>query len=298
MNNIDFIEEFLKYLKDEKNYSEYTCKVYSDDLLQFNAFLNDEHITEVENIDHIIIRQFLALLTDKNYSKRSIARKLAAIKSYFKFLLKMNYIDKNSADYVSTPKLPKLLPHFLYEDEISNIIDSFNENNFESTRDRAIIETLYSTGMRVSELVNLGYQDIDLSQGIARVFGKGKKERIVAIGSKCRESISNYLIYRKALMIKIKIDNEALFLNSRGGRLTDRGVRYIFDKYVKKVAFEKKVSPHTIRHTFATHMLNNGCDLRVVQEFLGHSSLTTTQIYTHIGKKHLKNVYNRYHPHS
>ncbi len=298
MNNIDFIEEFLKYLKDEKNYSEYTCKVYSDDLLQFNAFLNDEHITEVENIDHIIIRQFLALLTDKNYSKRSIARKLAAIKSYFKFLLKMNYIDKNSADYVSTPKLPKLLPHFLYEDEISNIIDSFNENNFESTRDRAIIETLYSTGMRVSELVNLGYQDIDLSQGIARVFGKGKKERIVAIGSKCRESISNYLIYRKALMIKIKIDNEALFLNSRGGRLTDRGVRYIFDKYVKKVAFEKKVSPHTIRHTFATHMLNNGCDLRVVQEFLGHSSLTTTQIYTHIGKKQLKNVYNRYHPHS
>jgi len=294
----DFIEKFIEYLQDEKNYSEHTCNDYKDDLEQFNQFLNKLNLQNIEQIDHIIIRQFLGELNQKDYSKKSIARKLASIKSFFKFLLKRGYINSNPAEYVSTPKLPKLLPHFLYEDEITEIIESFDGDDFESVRNKAILETLYSTGMRVSELVNLDLQDIDIFQGIARVYGKGKKQRIVALGSKCREALNTYLVYRKNLLDNQGITTEALFINTRGKRLTDRGVRYIFKSHITKLAKEKKVSPHTIRHTFATHMLNNGCDLRVVQEFLGHVSLSTTQIYTHIGKKQLKNIYEKYHPHS
>jgi len=296
MNN--YIEKFIEYLENEKNYSLHTCKDYTEDLEQFNDFVKKLNLEDIKQIDHIIIRQFLGELNQRNYSKRSIARKLASIKSFFKFLLKREYIKTNPAEYVSSPKLPKLLPHFLYEDEITEIIESFDNNNFESARNRAILETLYSTGMRVSELVNLDLQDIDIFQGIARVYGKGSKQRIVALGSKCRESLNVYLIYRKNFLNKSGISTDALFINFKGKRLTDRGVRYIFEKYIKKIAQEKKVSPHIVRHTFATHMLNNGCDLRAVQEFLGHISLTTTQIYTHIGKKQLKKIYDEYHPHS
>jgi len=298
MNN-QKIENFLNYLRNEKNYSEHTLKNYENDLKQFFQFLSQQKIEDLKRVDHILIRSFLASLYEQNYEKKSIARKLACLKSFFKYLLKNNFIDDNPADYVSSPKIPKKLPNFLYEDNIKNIIEFFNQpDDFEKSRERAILETLYSTGIRVSELVNLNLKDINLEAGTAIVFGKGKKERIVPLGSKCIEALKIFIKQRNQLLNKLNKTEKALFINKNGNRLTDRGIRYIFDKHIKKLAEIEKVSPHTIRHTFATHMLNNGCDIRIVQEILGHSNLSTTQIYTHISKKKLKSDYLKFHPHS
>jgi integrase/recombinase XerC len=298
MNN-QKIENFLNYLRNEKNYSEHTLKNYENDLKQFFQFLSQQKIEDLKRVDHILIRSFLASLYEQNYEKKSIARKLACLKSFFKYLLKNNFIDDNPADYVSSPKIPKKLPNFLYEDNIKNIIEFFNKpDDFEKSRERAILETLYSTGIRVSELVNLNLNDINLEAGTAIVFGKGKKERIVPLGSKCIEALKIFIKQRNQLLNKLNKTEKALFINKNGNRLTDRGIRYIFDKHIKKLAEIEKVSPHTIRHTFATHMLNNGCDIRIVQEILGHSNLSTTQIYTHISKKKLKSDYLKFHPHS
>jgi len=298
MNN-QKIENFLNYLRNEKNYSEHTLKNYENDLKQFFQFLSQQKIEDLKRVDHILIRSFLASLYEQNYEKKSIARKLACLKSFFKYLLKNNFIDDNPADYVSSPKIPKKLPNFLYEDNIKNIIEFFNQpDDFEKSRERAILETLYSTGIRVSELVNLNLKDINLEAGTAIVFGKGKKERIVPLGSKCIEALKIFIEQRNQLLNKLNKTEKALFINKNGNRLTDRGIRYIFDKHIKKLAEIQKVSPHTIRHTFATHMLNNGCDIRIVQEILGHSNLSTTQIYTHISKKKLKSDYLKFHPHS
>jgi len=298
MNN-QKIENFLNYLRNEKNYSEHTLKNYENDLKQFFQFLSQQKIEDLKRVDHILIRSFLASLYEQNYEKKSIARKLACLKSFFKYLLKNNFIDDNPADYVSSPKIPKKLPNFLYEDNIKNIIEFFNKpDDFEKSRERAILETLYSTGIRVSELVNLNLKDINLEAGTAIVFGKGKKERIVPLGSKCIEALKIFIKQRNQLLNKLNKTEKALFINKNGNRLTDRGIRYIFDKHIKKLAEIEKVSPHTIRHTFATHMLNNGCDIRIVQEILGHSNLSTTQIYTHISKKKLKSDYLKFHPHS
>ncbi len=291
-------EEFLKYIANEKSYSKLTLKSYNEDLTQFLEFLEKENINNINNVNHIIIRKFLSLLSDKEYSKKSMVRKLAAVKSFFKYLYHREYIDKNPADYVSSPKLPEYLPEFLYEDEINNIIDSLTDSSFETVRNRAILEFLYSTGVRVSELVSINVSDVDINNGLIKVKGKGNKERIVALGSKALNALHNYLIYRNDLLKKDGKESKALFINLKGNRLTSRGVRYIFEEIIKKLALKKSISPHTIRHTFATHMLNHGCDLRVVQEFLGHSSLSTTQLYTHIVKDRLKDVYNKYHPHS
>lgn len=291
------IDDFIEYLKNEKNYSAYTCLEYREDLLQFDQFISRSHIDKLEAVDHIFIRNFLGHLHERQYAKKSIARKLACLKSFFKYLTRNGLVESNPADYVSTPRLGKTLPQFLYEDEMNKLIESIDKKDYASIRNRAILETLYSTGVRVSELVGMNLNDIDLEEGIARIFGKGKKERIVALGSKCLESFRQYLMKRNELLAK-KRSTEALFLNQKGERLTDRGVRYIFETYIKTIADKKKLSPHTIRHTFATVMLNNGCDLRIVQELLGHVSLSTTQIYTHVGKKHLKSIYEKCHPHA
>ncbi len=298
MKLLNYIENFLIYLLDEKNYSELTIKSYKDDLYQFAEFLGNNNITDITEVTHIEIRKFLADLTEKNYTKKSIVRKLAAIKSFFKFLHHREVIKSNPAIYVSSPKLPSHLPGFLYEDEISTLIESIDGNKFEDVRNRAIFEFLYSTGIRVSELVNLDVDDIDVNSGVAKVVGKGNKQRIVALGSKCIEALNKYIIFRYDMLSSMGKDNNALFLNTKGNRLTARGIRYIFKNIIDKLAIRKKISPHTMRHTFATHMLNNGCDLRVVQEFLGHVSLSTTQIYTHIVKDRLKEAYDKFHPHS
>ncbi len=294
----EYINSFLYYLTDEKNYSDLTIKGYNKDLIQFNEFIQKESIGSINDIDHIVIRKFLAELMNKDYKKKSILRKLAAIKSFFKFLFNRSVIKNNPGDYVSSPKSDKTLPDFLFENEIINIIESFTKDSFDSKRNRAIMEVLYSTGIRVSELVKINIHDIDKKSGLVKVIGKGNKERIVVLGIKALQALNDYSIYRDEHLAKCNKQDDALFLNRLGGRITDRGVRFIFQTFIKKTAFNKKVSPHTVRHSFATHMLNHGCDLRVVQEFLGHVSLSTTQIYTHIGREKLKKVYDECHPHS
>jgi tyrosine recombinase XerC len=292
------INTFLIYLSNEKNYSDLTIKSYRGDLVQFDEFVNNNDDKDMISIDHIVIRNFLSQLMNDNYSRKSILRKLAALKSFFKYLFNRRIVTRNPAEYVASPKVEKKLPDFLFENEMTGILESFSGNDFFAIRNKALIEVLYSTGARLSEVVALNLYDIDFQSALVKVHGKGDKERIVALGSKCITAIKNYLISRKNYINNINAAEEALFVNHRGKRLTGRGVRYLFSKIIKQLAFDKHISPHTIRHTFATHMLDHGCDLRVVQEFLGHVSLSTTQIYTHVSGNKLKQIYEEFHPHS
>lgn len=282
-----FIEKFENYLNIERNYSEHTLRSYRTDLVELAEFLKDK---DPKNVTHLDLRRFLARLKERNCAKRTVVRKLGAIRSFFRFLFREKYIQKNPADSIFTPKLDKRLPEFLDTEKIVNLVTAPPLDNVLGLRDRAILEVLYSTGIRVSELVGLSQEDVDLIAGAVKVRGKGKKERIAMLGEEAQRAVRNYLEERGAT------GSGAVFLNKRGGRLTDRSVRRIIDKYVKKCSIEQKISPHSIRHSFATHLLNNGADLRSVQELLGHKNLSTTQIYTHLGSKRIKEMYSKAHP--
>jgi len=283
-----YLEKFLNYLKIEKNYSEHTLINYTIDLKYFSSFLAGKPLEEVNHLD---IRKFLAELKAKNFSKKTIARRISCLRSFFKFLVREGYLKNNPTIGMRAPKLDKKLPLFLTVDEVTKLIES-PEDDLPGLRDRAIMETIYSTGMRISELVSLNIEDIDFIGGAVKVRGKGKKERIVPIGDKALRAIKAYL---EARFPTFK-ENKAVFLNNRGKRITVRGIRLIIDKYVNRVALREKISPHVLRHSFATHLLERGADLRAVQELLGHSSLSTTQIYTHITAERLKTVYEKTHP--
>jgi tyrosine recombinase XerC len=285
-----FINKFVKYLEHEKNYSEHTLRCYRSDLEELDSFLEGK---DPKKITHLHLRRFLAHLKQKDHAKRTIVRKLGAIRSFFRFLFRDKYIKTNPADSVFTPKLDKKLPEFLDADKIIKLITSPAGDSLSGLRDRAILEVLYSTGMRVSELVGLNQEDVDFIAGAAKVRGKGKKERITLLGREAQRALDDYMDKRKAAGSG---GSKALFLNKRGTRLTDRSVRRILDKYIRQCSIEQKISPHSIRHSFATHMLNNGADLRSVQELLGHKNLSTTQIYTHLGTRRIKEMYAKAHP--
>jgi len=287
---IRYIDKFMDYLKIERNASEHTILNYSLDLRDFGRFLGE---TKVENIDYLTIRKYLASMRNRNYSKRTVARKLACLRSFFRFLCREGYMKSNPASSVATPKLEKKLPLFLNTDEVAKLIEAPNEKDTGGLRDRAIFETLYSTGIRVSELVGLNIEHLDFIGGVVRVYGKGKKERMTPIGDRALRAIRAYLQKRSE---KGRVDRGAVFLNKNGGRLTDRSVRRIVGKYIRVVSLREGISPHTLRHSFATHLLNKGADLRSVQELLGHMNLSTTQIYTHVTTKRLKEVYEKAHP--
>jgi integrase/recombinase XerC len=280
------INKFLKYLEIEKNYSKHTLSNYKLDLEEFFGFLGNDKVAAVE---YTTFRRFLAELKAHQLRPRSVARKLSSLRSFFRFLQREGVVQKNPAALLQTPKLDKTLPHFLTETDAVRLIEAPGENTADSLRDRAIFETLYSTGIRVGELVGLDQRDVDLIGNIVKVYGKGKKERIVPIGDKACEAIKAYLDARKSKA-------EAVFLNRSGGRLTDRSVRNIINKHIRRVALDQKVHPHMFRHSFATHLLDHGADLRSVQELLGHVNLSTTQIYTHLTMEKLKNIYNKAHP--
>lgn len=282
------IDRFCNFLKVEKDISPHTLRAYTRDLGEFLLF-TDKKVSDINNLD---IRDFLASLHHKKLKKSSISRKLATIRSFFKYLYREGSVTKNPAKFVSSPKVQKVLPRFLTVDEAFALMNSPKGDTFLATRDRAILELLYSSGLRVSELTSLNINDFDLKGSIVRVKGKGKKERIVPVGSKALESVKDYLPER----ILLKKKSLALFLNNRGGRLTQRSVRRIVDKYSRMIALESRLSPHTLRHTFATHLLNSGADLRAIQELLGHSSLSTTQKYTHVDIARLMEVYDKAHP--
>lgn len=283
------INKFLTYLEIEKNVSAHTLLNYRLDLKQLRNFLSGK---DVQKIDRLDVRKYLALLKSRNLRKRSLARKLSTFRSFFRFLLREGYINADPISGISSPKMEKRLPIFLDENKLARILDAPEKTNLLGLRDRAILETLYSTGMRVSELVGLKIGQVDFIGGMVKALGKGKKERLVPIGDRALRAIRDYLNKQNVE----KKDTRALFLNRKDQRLTDRGVQNIVDKYIRIVSLKEKISPHTFRHSFATHLLDRGADLRSVQELLGHASLSTTQIYTHITTERLKSVYNKAHP--
>ena len=291
--------DFIAKLEHENGFSEHTLRAYHKDLLQFDNFLKAEKRSSLESINHLLLRRFLAVLRSKNYSKTTIARKLASIRSFFKFLIREGELVANPFEMLRTPKQDKKLPYFLSISEVDVLLKTPDCSNVMGLRDMAIMETLYSTGIRVSELVGLDESNIDFFAGMIKVQGKGKKERLVPIGSHAIKAINEYIDSKSKS--KKKEENkvsrsEPLFLNRFGGRLTARSVARSLDKYLKVSGVNLLTSPHTFRHSFATHLLDKGADLRSVQEMLGHSSLSTTQIYTHITTERLKNVYDKAHP--
>lgn len=298
MNN-EYIIEFQGYLEIEKNSSNHTISNYLKDIEDFISFLKSKDVNNFKDVTYIDVRGYLALLNIKKYSRKTISRKLSSLRSFYRFLVRENYLENNPFQMVSTPKLEKKLPSFLYTDEIKELLSAPNLNKPLGIRDRAIMEVLYASGVRVSELVSLNIDSVDLIGGNALVFGKGSKERYVPLGKYSVEALTSYLEIRGIFNLqneKAGKTEKALFLNKYGGRLTDRSVRRIIDKYVDYIANNKKVSPHTLRHTFATHLLNAGADLRSVQELLGHVNISTTQIYTHITKERLQDIYRSTHP--
>ena len=283
-----YIEKFMRYLEIEKNYSKYTISNYRLDLEGFKKFLGD---LALEKIDYLALRKYLAILKEKNLKNRTVGRRLSTLRSFFKFLIREGYLKNNPITSLSSPKQEKHLPLFLTEEEVTKLIDSVQLKNERDFRDRAAIETFYSTGIRVSELVGLNIEDVDFIAGIVKVLGKGKKERIVPIGEQALSTIRAYLEKRKRQQ-----EAGALFLNKNGKRITDRGIRNVVVKYIRIASMRHGVSCHTFRHSFATHLLNRGADLRSVQELLGHVNLSTTQIYTHLTTEKLKKVYDKAHP--
>jgi len=281
-----YIEKFMTYLEVEKDSSPHTVLNYRLDLEEFLAFLGS---TPVEKADYLTLRKFLAELRTKNPRPRTMARKLSSLRSFFRFLHREGLVKQNPAALLLSPKLDKTLPQFLSEEEAAKFVEAPGDHTETALRDRAILETLYSSGIRVSELVGLNIEQVDLIGSVVKVLGKGKKERLVPIGAPAVIAIKNYLDVRTR-------SAQALFLNKDGRRLTDRGVRLVVDKYIKKSAVNHHASPHTLRHSFATHMLDHGADLRSVQELLGHASLSTTQIYTHLTTDKIKKIYDAAHP--
>ncbi|MDP2044515.1 MAG: tyrosine recombinase XerC [Candidatus Omnitrophota bacterium] len=284
-----YIEKFMRYMEIEKNYSSHTILNYKLDLQDFNKFLAG---TALEKVDYLTLRKYLAVLKEKGLGSRSVGRRLSALRSFFRFLSREGHIKTNPTLMLSSPKLDKHLPSFMTEEEVSKLIESAfakNEKDLLGLRDRAILEVFYSSGLRISELVGLNLEDVDFISGIVKIRGKGKKERIAPIGEAALTAIRKYLDRRKK-------QADAVFLNKNSRRITTRGIRDIVVKYLRVAGIKPGVSPHTFRHSFATHLLNRGADLRTVQELLGHANLSTTQIYTHLTTEKLKSVYDKAHP--
>jgi integrase/recombinase XerC len=301
----DYIDRFADHLKYERNVSEHTLRNYLSDLEQFHDYLcppdssGNRRFVDVRQIDHITIRDYLSKLYRQKRKKTSIARKLAALRTFFKFLCREQVIEINPARLVSSPRLEQKLPRVLPIDDVIKFIETPNPDTVLGKRDRAILELLYATGMRVSELVGLNLNDIDFKHESIRVRGKGRRERIVPFGSKAKEALQSYLGVRGELLIEAPEDQRdpmALFLNYQGTRITTRSVGRMIDKYVKECAMAHDISPHSLRHSFATHLLSAGADLRAIQELLGHARLSTTQIYTQVSMEKLMQVYDKTHP--
>jgi len=284
-----YADSFLDSLKSERNFSPYTLTNYRIDLNQFLGYLKERELS-LFSVERLMAREFLYHLEKRKFSRRSLARKISTVRSFFRFLIREGKAQSNPFELISTPKLQKRLPNFLYPNEVEKLLEAPDSKSVLGLRDRALLELLYGSGIRVSEATKLNTTDLDLEEGEVRVFGKGSKERIALIGSKAREAVRKYLSERG------RTQSKALFLNKRGGRLTQRSVERLIKYYARKTGLNRPVTPHTLRHTFATHLLSGGADLRTVQELLGHASLSTTQVYTHITKEKLKSVYDLAHP--
>lgn len=295
------IRKYLAYLAEERQYSSHTVKAYQNDLHQFSKFLQ-LHFKgsryHLRSIDNVTIRFFLGDLLDRGLTKKSIARKLAAVRSFFTYLVRQDVARYNPAEIIVTPKLEKRLPVFLDEASMVRILEAPDRSTRDGLRDAAVIELLYSTGIRLGELIRLNVEDLDFTNGTIKVLGKGSKHRVVPCGKKAYDVLRAYLSRRQEFVSQeTPADGrQALFLSVAGKRIYPKAVHLIVKKYIAKVSEVEKKSPHVIRHTFATHLLNRGADLRAVMELLGHESLSTTQLYTHVTVDHLKKIYRQAHP--
>jgi integrase/recombinase XerC len=301
----EYLDRFEEHLKYERNVSEHTLRNYMSDLKQFHDYLcpfepsGTRRELNIHHVDHITIREYLAMFYKDHHKKTSIARKLATLRSFFKFLCREQVLEMNPAKLVASPRLEKKLPKVLSIEDVIRFIESPDLETVLGKRDRAILELLYGAGIRVNELTGLNLDDVDYKNQSIRVRGKGRKERIVPFGSKAKEALEMYMEVRGDLLLESPVDDrdpEILFYNYQGTRITTRSVGRMVDKYVKECALSLDISPHSLRHSFATHLLSNGADLRAIQELLGHARLSTTQIYTQVSMEKLMEVYDKSHP--
>lgn len=295
-----YLEDYKVYLSVEKNYSEHTIKGYCSDIISFLIWINNDCLT----INYDKIREYLHFIQKFNYKKTTILRKIASIRGFYKFLHREQLIDNNPAASIVTPKRGKSLPKFLTDEEMEKILDNVSIVTPAGFRNKAILELLWATGMRVSELSGLNFGDLELENNEIRVFGKGAKERIVLVSNRAKKYLEQYINTARPLIPGVHAINistsesSPVFINNTGYRLQTRMIRNVINEIVEKIQLPKHVTPHVFRHSFATRLIENGADLRVVQELLGHTSISNTQIYTHVSTQHLKDVYNEAHPHA
>ena len=295
----DIISDFLTYLEKERHYSKFTINAYGYDLYRFVEFFEEYSGTPVSDfgdVDKIAIRHFLGKEFEEGYSSKTVARRLASVKSFFKYLLKIEEIQDNPAIHIKTPKTPKSLPVYVNEDIVEKLMDAPASDSFIGLRDRAMLELFYSTGMRLRELVNINLNDFHTKSQLIKVTGKGGKERLIPYGKRAQFSIEKFLEFC-GVQLSEKEDIVPLFINSKGKRISPRTVQRRIKMYLKTVTDGERFGPHTLRHSFATHLLSRGADIRAVQELLGHSSLSSTQIYTYIQPEKMKKVHQQAHPH-
>lgn len=291
---LDCIERFLAYLKIERNASEYTVKSYGEDLASLAEFLaDDDRLPRPEEITPLDLRSYVAALHEAGYAKSSISRRLASLRSFFRFAQREGIVDTNPAKPLKNPRPEKKLPHFLTTREIGKLLQAPPLDDSMALRDRAILEVLYSAGLRVSELVAINDSDLDLDQGLVHVRGKGKRERLAPLGSFAIKAVKRWMKQRTVAQVP---GPTPLFVNRFGKRITTRSIGRMLEKYLLLTGLDRRTSPHTLRHSFATHLLDAGADIRSVQELLGHKSLVTTQIYTHVSTAGLKSIYEKAHP--
>lgn len=292
------LEDFKSYILVEKNFSKHTAKAYCSDILSFLIWMGE---TSCEDVNFSKVREYIHFIQKFNYKKTTLARKIASIRTFYKFLYRERKVDSNPAMSLNLPKRPKSLPKFLSPEEVEQILNNVKIDTPAGYRNRAILELLWATGMRVSELSGLNFGDLDLENNEIRVFGKGAKERIILVSNRAKTYLERYIqtarsLVAKGYRIEDPSESSPVFINNTGYRLQTKTIRNVINDIVEKIELPKKVTPHVFRHSFATHLIENGADLRVVQELLGHASISNTQIYTHVSMQHMKEVYNETHP--
>ncbi len=290
----DKLQYFLEFLKYQRNCSEHTIKNYEIDLKNFISYCDNKKIDLIK-IEYYEVKQYLMYLHESKYKKTTVSRKISSIRSFYKYLYKKNYIDSNIFEFVPLPKKEKRLPKYVNYNDLDVLFSIPKLNAASGCRDRLILELLYATGVRVSELSNIKISDINLKNKTIKIFGKGNKERNVCYGDYCGDILNIYIKEKRNEFIKNN-NNEYLILSNNGNKITVRSIQNIIHKLIKETCIKKNITPHILRHTFATHMLNEGCDILTVQELLGHSSLDTTQVYTHVSNERLRSVYLNSHP--
>ncbi len=289
------LESFMSYIQLEKNYSEHTVHHYDHDLKDFFLFLNAEGVPDIREVEYIHARNYMAKLYDAKLSRTTVSRKISAIRSFFRYGNREFGLNEAAFRSLFHPKKEERLPQFFYEEELAQLFKSVLGDDKLSIRNTALLELLYATGMRVSECVSIRLMDLDQTMQIVKVMGKGRKERYIPYGQFAQDALEHYLEEARPKLMK-KQNHDYLFVNSRGEAVTDRGIRHILSECMKKASINSSIYPHMIRHSFATHLINNGADIRTVQELLGHSHLSSTQVYTHVTKEHLRNTYLKSHP--